>query len=376
MQIIIENNLFKQAISKVSRVISSNTPVEILSGIKLLATKEGLTIIGNNSNFTTEITIPALDNNEKKQLNIIKTGSIVIPAKYLNEIVKKLPCEIHLETFEDNSISIHSERISTILMGWDSSEFPILPEVNYAEKLKINSHSLVEGIKQTAFAVSKNESRPVLTGVNFSITSNELSLIATDSHRLSLKKFTLDTNNINGSYIIPTASLYELLKLINDSTSIDVFFSENYVAFKTKDIFFVSRVITGKYPDTSTLIETKKTMTMTLEKDKLLSGIDRACLFANETTYNNVYIEIQERNSLKIYSNSTPIGKIEEFQPIKKIEGEGEVNLTLNGVYLIEVLKAITYKEVQLSIGGAMQPIIITPVNKYDQIHLISPVRS
>ncbi|WP_409368473.1 DNA polymerase III subunit beta [Lysinibacillus sp. 38-6] len=375
MEFIIDNEWLYKAISDVNKAVSLKTPFPILSGIKIIAYYDSLVLIGSNSDIVIEKVIP-LTMNGVKVLEVHKVGSVVIPAKHLSEILKKLPAKVHFRVNEKQVVTIRSEEIVTKIFGFDSDQYPKLPKIDETNYIKIPSTELIEIIKQTAFAVSKSESRPVLTGVNMSIKDNHLSFAATDSHRLALRELIIESN-INGSFIIPSTSLNELSKLINnDKDVIRIYVTDSYMVFKTSSFTLFSRLIEGNYPNITGLFPKNAKTTIILDTAQLLIGIDRACLFASEWKNNNVQLEIIEGKKMKISSNSSNIGEIEETQNIKVINGEPDLTISLDGSYLINALKVIKEEEVRLSFGGSMKPVLIEPINNTSYIHLLSPVRS
>jgi DNA polymerase III subunit beta len=376
MEFIIDHECFTKAISDVNKAVSLKTPFPILSGIKIIATYNGLILIGSNSDIVIEKVIP-LTSEGVTVLEVYETGSVVISAKYLYEIVKKLPAKVHLRVNEKQFVTIQSDEIVTNLYGFHSEEYPNLPQIDETHFTKISSIELIEIIKQTAFAVSKSESRPVLTGVNMSFKENRLTCVGTNSQRLALRELALETS-INGSFIVPSTSLNELTKLLNnDSGVIRIFVTDSYMVFKTNSISLFSRLIEGNYPNITGLLPTNPKTIITVDTNQLLMGIDRACLFASEWKHNNVHLEINNNGTrLKISSNSSEIGRIEETQQIKTIKGETDLRISLDGNFLIDALKVIKEEEIRLSFGGAMRPVLIEPIDHSSYLHLISPVRS
>ncbi|MFD0771559.1 DNA polymerase III subunit beta [Bacillus sp. CGMCC 1.60114] len=375
MEIIINNECFNKAISEVSKAVSLKTPFPILTGIKIIAEKNCLILIGSNSDIVIEKVVPLMIN-DVKVLEVYKTGSIVISAKYLSEIAKKLPSNIHLKVNEKQLVTIQSDEIVINLNGFNPKEYPSLPQIDEAKYTKISSIELMEIINQTVFAVSKSESRPVLTGVNMSFKENQISCAATNSHRLALRELAIETN-VNGSFIVPSTSLNELTKLIkNETGEIHIYITDSYIVFKSDTISLFSRLIEGNYPNISGLLPKDSKTVITLDTTQLLKGIDRACLFANEWRNNNVNLEIKDGTKIRIFSTSSELGKIEETQNIKMINGEIELSISLDGSFLMDALKVIKEEEIRLSFGGSMRPVLIEPVDNSSYLHLISPVRS
>lgn len=375
MEFIIDNECFNKSISDVNKAVSLKTPFPILTGIKITAYDNCLILVGSNSDIVIEKVIP-LTIDGIKVLEIYNAGSVVISAKYLSEIVKKLPDKIHLKVNEKRLVTIQSNEIVTNLHGFNSEEYPSLPLIDEAEYIKISSVELNEIIKQTVFAVSKSESRPVLTGVNMSFKDNQLTCVATNSQRLALRELAIESN-VNGSFTVPGTSLNELTKLINNESGvIHIFVIDSYMVFKTNAVSLFSRLIEGNYPNISGLLPNNSKTIITLNTNQLLKGIDRACLFASEWKNNNVYLEIKDGSKIRISSTSSEIGKIEKTQTIKAISGETDLSISLDGSFLMDALKVIKEEEIRISFGGPMRPILIEPIDNSSYLHLISPVRS
>lgn len=374
MEFIIHNDCFNKAISEVRKGISSKTPLPILMGIKIVVNKESVILIGSNSDIIIEKRIPLMIDGVNV-VEIVETGSIVIPATYLSEIVKKLPSNIHMKTNEKQLITIQSDEIITHISGLNADDYPRLPDIQHNIFVNIGSNELVELFKQTMFAASSNEMKPVLTGVHMTFSDDKLVVVATNSHRLSKREICMKMG-VKASIIVPRSSLQELAKLFANSDEIKLFISNNYIVFQSKDITLYSRLIDGVYPNTTGLIPKESKTRIRLNTNQFLKGIDRACLFASEWRNNNVNLTIVEGDKLKISSLASEIGKIEETQLIRSIEGEKELNISLDGSFLMDALKIINEEEVMIHFGGSMSPILIQPVGNPSFLQLISPVRT
>jgi DNA polymerase III subunit beta len=372
MHIHIQDQHFRKAIADVSRVVSSKSPFPSLTGIKLIADDHKLTLIGSNSTTIIKKEIPASEDT----LVISEPGSIIIPAVYLYELVKKLPEDLSIHVDENHSITIRSKDILTRMKGLNPYDYPHLPELNHDSSIEIESGELVQLIKQTAFAVSSDDTRPVLTGVHFSIQKDELITIATNSHRLALRKLRISATN-KGDCIVPSTAMSELIKLIDkDCTTVSMLISDHYIIFTSAGTTFYSRLIEGSYPDTSSLIPNDSKTILTLKTRDFLKGVDRACLFAKEWRNHNIQLELMHGLQLKISSRSSEIGKIEEVQKLSAHTGDSDLVLTLDGRFLMEALKSINGEEVSLCFSGSMRPVLIHPVDDLQHLQLISPVRA
>ena len=375
MEFTVSYSSFTSAVSEINKVISSRSVIPILLGIKIEANNNGLKLTGSNSDIFLERTIPLLIEGEKV-VEISEFGSVVVLSKYLNEIVKKLPNDICIKSKHNDSIIIKSGDIETKLNGFNSNEYPKLPEVDLNNNMKIPFGKLTKAIKRTAFAVSKSEVKPLLTGVKMEIEKNKLICTATDSHRLARLEVQIESE-MKESFVVPNTSLSELVHLKEADTSIvDIYYSTNFIVFETANRSLYSKLIEGTYPNTEFLVpESSKTM-ITLDTQMLIDGIERACVFSNELKHNNVQLEIVDVATIRISSNSTEVGMIEEIQKIIHIEGQHDIQMSFDGQFVLDALKGIQEENVTISFDGLMKPVVIKPLNNSTCLHLISPVRT
>ena len=364
-------------LNDVMKAVSSKTTIPILTGIKIDVTNEGMNLTGSDADITIQTFIAAEENGEQI-LNIEQTGSIVLQARMFNEIVRKLPTNVvEIEVSNGYATIIRSGKSEFHLIGQDASEYPQLPEVAAESQFDIPADLLKSIIRETVFAVATSESRPVLTGVNWKVSGNELICVATDSHRLARRKVTLENLPAEvSSVVIPGKSLNELNKILEDSTNpVQIAMTNQQVLFKTDDVLFFSRLLEGNYPDTSRLIPEDYKTNVTLNGKSLLSAIDRASLLAREDRNNVVRFETLEDNTVEISSNSPEIGKVEEQIQVETLDGEA-LKISFSAKYMMEALKAIDGQDVVIQFTGAMRPFILRSVQDDAILQLILPVRT
>ncbi|CAM3945842.1 DNA polymerase III subunit beta [Bacillus luti] len=375
MEFIVNHKHFTQALSEVSKAISTKALLPILSGIKIIADQSGITLIASNSNIFIEKFIPSSIDDEQIT-TILKTGTIVVSAKYFIEIIKKMPGDIVIKSKNEQTITIQSEEITLNLNGFSADEYPNVPSIDNHVEIQMETEQLIEAFKQTAFAVAKNESRPVLTGVHIELDHNKLICAATDSHRLAIRE-TLISTNMKASCIIPSSTVNELLKLINNNLEfVTIYLSESHIIFTFGTTTLYSRLIEGKYPNISNLIPNEFQTVIHMDRKKILQGVDRSSLLASEWANNNVNLEIINESTIKVSSNASQIGKISETQQIDTIRGEKQLNISFDGRFMVDALRAIKEETVILSFGGSMRPILIEAGEQSTAVHLISPVRA
>ncbi|MBP3972841.1 DNA polymerase III subunit beta [Bacillus sp. WL1] len=375
MEFIVNHKHFTQALSEVSKAISTKAIIPILSGIKITADQSGITLIASNSNIFIEKFIPSAIDDEQIT-TILQAGTIVVPAKYFIEIIKKMPSDIVIKSKNEQTITIQSGEITLNLNGFPANEFPNVPQIDDHAEIQIETKQLIDAFKQTVFAVAKNESRPVLTGVHIELDHNKLICAATDSHRLAIRE-TLISTNMKANCIVPSATINELLKLMNSNLEfVSIYLSESHIIFTFGTTTLYSRLIEGKYPNISTLIPNEFQTVINIDRKNILQGVDRSSLLASEWANNNVNLEIINESTIQISSNASQIGKISETQQIEGLQGEKQLNISFDGRFMVEALKAIKEEIITLSFGGSMRPILIEAGEQSAAVHLISPVRA
>ncbi|MCC1488270.1 DNA polymerase III subunit beta [Bacillus tropicus] len=375
MEFIVNHKHFTQALSEVSKAISTKAIIPILSGIKITADQSGITLIASNSNIFIEKFIPSSMDDEQITTTL-KAGTIVVPAKYFIEIIKKMPSDIVIKSKNEQTITIQSEEITLNLNGFPANEFPNVPQIDDHAEIQIETKQLIDAFKQTVFAVAKNESRPVLTGVHIELDHNKLICAATDSHRLAIRE-TLISTNVKANCIVPSATINEFLKLMNSNLEfVSIYLSESHIIFTFGTTTLYSRLIEGKYPNISSLIPNEFQTVINIDRQRMLQGVDRSSLLASEWANNNVNLEIVNESTIKVSSNASQIGKISETQQIDAIQGEKQFNISFDGRFMLDALRAIKEETVTLSFSGSMRPILVEAGTHSAAIHLISPVRA
>lgn len=364
-------------LNDVMKAISSKVTIPILTGIKLEVTEDGLRLTGSDSDITIQSFIKAEEDGDQV-IRIIEEGSIVVPARMFNEIVRKLPTsDVEIEVKQNYHMYIRSGKSEFHLIGLDTTEYPILPEIQDDRQFTIPADLLKSIVRETVFAVSPSENRPVLTGVHWQVKNSELVCVATDSHRLARRKVTLDQLS-EGEYnvVIPGKSLTELSKIIGDTSElVHIAMTSQQVLFKTRSVLLFSRLLEGNYPDTSRLIPTEFKTNVTMNGKALFQAIDRASLLAREERNNIVRLSTLEGNIVEISSSSPEIGEVEE--EIQSISVEGEViKISFSAKYMMDALKALEGHDVIIQFTGAMRPFIINSINDDAILQLIVPVRT
>ncbi|WP_391206054.1 DNA polymerase III subunit beta [Psychrobacillus sp. L4] len=366
-----------EGLNDVMKAVSSKTTVPILTGLKLEVINSGLYITGSDSDITIQTFIPTEKNGEQI-IKITETGSIVLQAKVFSEIVRKLPTnDIEIEVTNQFQTHIRSGKSEFSLIGLDATEYPLLPQIEENRQFFMPSDLLKSIIKETVFAVSTSESRPVLTGVNWQIKNGELHCVATDSHRLASRKTSVkELPEEEYTVVIPGKSLNELNKILEETSSeVAIVMTQQQILFKTEDVLFYSRLLEGNYPDTSRLIPSEYKTTILVNGKSLLQAIDRASLLAREERNNVVRFSTIGQGFVEVSSNSPEIGNVEEQILAESIDGE-ELKISFSAKYMMDALKAIDGQDIKILFSGTMRPFVLKSVHDDSILQLILPVRT
>ncbi|WP_413628027.1 DNA polymerase III subunit beta [Fructilactobacillus vespulae] len=378
MKFSINRAAFIKTLNIVQRAISSKTTIPSLTGLKIDVTESHIMLTGSNADISIQTTISGA--NPDYELTISSTGSVVLPARFFNDIVKKLPdTELIIEVGDNFQTEIKSGNSEFTINGLDANGYPHLPEIDSDNTIDLPAEIFREVIGQTVIAVSKQESRPILTGVHFTLEQQKLAAVATDSHRLSQRKVTLPADGDQAyNLVIPGDSLKELAYMLDGKKEqIQMNLSENQAMFNFGTTRFYSRLLEGVYPDTSRLIPESATTNIQFSAMDLLAAVERASLLSHESRNNVIKLTINPNDKVvTITGNSPDVGKVEEDLQPQEISGE-ELEISFNPDYLKEALRVFGKINVEVAFTSSLRPFTITPVdNDEDFIQLITPVRT
>ena len=372
MKLKIKKDLLLENLSNVSKAISTKNIIPVLSGIKFDLTNEGLYLTANDNDITIQAFIISNDIE-----SIEKEGSIVLQGRYILEIIRKLPGDIiDIELVDEYKVWIHSNSSEFNLNGINPDDFPQTNLTETKMPIIIEKHLIKDIINQTAFATSTQESRPLLTGINFKIDTEKIECTATDSYRLSKKVLKLN-NQLDDAVniVIPCRNLLELIKIIKDDDSkIELHVFNNKVLFKFDNLLFQSKVLNGTYPDTSKLIPEEFLIQLEAPLQQLYDVIDRASVLASDKEKNIIKLE-SRGNELIISSTSLEIGRVEEKLEVLN-ESQNDIVISFSSKYMMEALKAIKSNKVILLFNSEIKPIILKDVENDDITELILPIRT
>ena len=370
MKFSIDKNILLENIINVSKALPTKNIIPILNGIKFELTTKGLDLTASNSELTIKTTI---DKKEIKKID--EEGIIILQSKYIVDIIRKMPSDvINFEVIDSLKIKIYTDNNQYNLNCLDPKEYPN-PKLEFHKKpIVLKSELLKTIINQTCFAISNQELRPLLTGVNLKINGNILDCVATDSYRLAKKTFQLDEpikDEID--IVIPGKNLIELDKIMNDTEeSIELHIFNNKVLFKYQNLIFQSNLLNGTYPNTNNLIPTEFEIIIKNNIKEFHDAIDRAALLTQSKDKNIVKLKL-EKNIMIIESYASEIGKVEERIEVEVSE-DAEIDISFSAKYMLEALRTIKEEEILILLNTSVKPIVIKSVDDESLIQLILPI--
>ena len=371
MKLKIKQNILMEQLNYVIKGISNKNLIPILNCIKLDLKEDGLYLLSTDNEIAIKAFIP------KKDIEKIEEkGEIVISGRYLFEIIRKLDKDtINIEEVLDSQVLITTKSSEFKLNCNNVSEFPEI-DLSYLENpIIIDSNILKTTINQTLFATSFQESRPILTGLNFKIKDDVLEVTGTDSYRLSKKRIKLQ-NSVKESVdiVVPYKTLSEIPKIIANDEQIELHIFSNKLLIKSENLLIMTRLINGNYPDTNKLIPNKFELKVKVNLNNFYNAIDRASLLTNNEEKNIIKLETK-KNKMIISSNIPEIGNVEETLEVEK-DNDIEIKIAFSSKYMMEAIKTFDSEEIELSFNGEIKPIILNYIDNDNLTQLILPIRT
>ncbi|MDA3932214.1 MAG: DNA polymerase III subunit beta [Tenericutes bacterium] len=355
------------------KALSTKTPAPYLQGIKLEVFDNEIVMLTSNSDISIKILI------KDESLNIEDEGEILIPGRIFVEFIRKLDKGIvEFSVVDNNVLKITSNHTDLSLNLLNVNDYPNIEFDLNDGPIKLESKLMKSVIKQTTFATSSIENRPILTGVNIKVENDELTAIATDSFRLSQKKIKTTKNYEKMDVVIPGRSLDELYKILElDLEEILLHLDKKSIIFEYGNILFKSRLLDGSFPETSRLIPNEFPIVLKFKASDLAVAIERASLLSIKDSISSIVkLNLKTNNEVEITSNSPEIGKvIEDIKPLD-FETTTSLKIAFSSRYFLDALKTFDDNEIFVKFTGEIRPFIIESKKDEGLIQLILPVRT
>ena len=351
------------AFLRVSKALSNKPTNPILEGIKISAEDNELTLSATDTDLSIE---------KKIKADIKVEGETVVPGKFITEFVKKLSnSEIELEVNDKNQLLIRYDGNESIIQCYNVIEYPGFKKLKTDEWFGISQKDLKALISKTIFSVALDDSRPILKGVLFDIDQKEISAVALDGYRLARVK-KKSTANVKKQIVVPTRSINEISKLLDDSDDIiNVYIDSNAIMIDTVDTKIISRLLEGDFVNYKQIIPMNYETFVIVNKLQLEDALERVSLLSKVGQNNFVKFDIKE-GAVQLTSNSE-IGNIKE--KISAVLNGKDVTIAFNPRFILESLKASNDEFVKLCLNTSSNPCVIVPTEGDEFLYLILPVR-
>lgn len=353
-----------EVLSVVSKGTSSRTTLPILSGILLSAAAEKLTLQATDLEISVKASVDAA---------VERPGDVVAGGRYLSDIVRSLPeGAVTLEVSGD-MLNITSGASSFKIKTLPADDFPRFPEVSADRSVDLPSAALSTVVKQISKAVSRDESRPILTGMLMSIDGDRLKMVATDSYRLAINSITLDSPIDEPlQVVVPGKALEEVAKMASSSEKVSFGYSDNQTVFSFGDVVYVTRRIDGNYPNYSQLLPDGHETRVTVSREELMDTVRRVGVMAQ----NNAPLRVQakcEDQTLSLSASTQDVGEASD-DVHAGCEGK-DVEIAFNPAFLIDGIASATEETIAIEMTSPLKPAVIKNVGSEEFVYLLMPVR-
>lgn len=355
---------FQKALNIVGKSVSGNNTLPVLNNILIQTQENGVKLSSTNLELSIVCNMEA---------SIETAGATTVPAKLITSYVGYLQDEdITIEDQGGAELNIITSSSKTKMKGMEANEFPSISEIKEGTEFEIEREQFLMALDHTILCASANLARPVLNGVLLKIQSGVLSLAATDSFRLAEKKLSVDYSGEDVSIIIPSRSLYEVVRVFSsdDAQVLHIKVSQNQLCISSPSVSVTTRLIEGKFPEYEQIIPKENAVKAHFQREELLGVLKRISIFARENN-NTLHLEIAGTNA-KFLSEANQFGSEEDTL---SVDGAGEGKIALNIEFLIDVCQTLKEEKITLSLNNEVSPVVITQPDDTQYIHIIMPLK-
>jgi DNA polymerase-3 subunit beta len=351
-----------QGVSLVARAVSNRTAIQILSGILLEASGDELRLAATDMELSLRVTVPA---------RVEGDGSVVLPGRTLADIARLLPADDVAVEHKASESVVHlgSGSASYTLHTYNAEDFPRLPDLADTQTFTVDREALLETIGRVARAASRDEARPVLTGVLVQFAGDKLVMAATDSYRLAVKETALTSSAPDLEAIVPSRALQELSRVAGDADEIAVGVQENQVLFSAGGVWLTTRRIDGQFPNYRQLLPETFEHELVVPRAELLEVVRRAAVMIQRAT--PLQLRFAE-GEVTVVARTHEVGESKESMPVA-YAGE-PLEIGFNAEFLREGLESVEGDDVHLKLISPLRPAVLTDEGE-DFTYLVMPIR-
>lgn len=351
------------AVGNVLRAVSTKTTIPALEGVLIQAYEDKLKLSGYDLEIGMSTVIEAA---------VSQSGSIVVSAKLLLDIVRKLPEEVVEFSVDDRMvIYIKSGNADYQIVGISADEYPEMPKFDTEDEMEIKASTFRDMVRQTIFAVSELKDTPVYTGSYYEMIPNQLRIVTIDGFRMAVRTEQVNCEKVP-PFIVPAKTQREVINLItNEESTVKLNIGKRHISFNIDNYSVVSRLIEGNFINYKNTIPQQKETEVIIKTRRLLDSVERMALITSDKI--RIPLKLKFTKDGIALTCSTNIGKANDFIGCDCLGKE--VLIGFNHRFLIDALKNTDCDEVRLSIKGPLEPMTITPVSGDSFLFLVVPMR-
>jgi DNA polymerase III subunit beta len=379
MRAVCNTDQFGRKLALVSRGVSARSTIQLLGGILLEANEDFVRLSATDMELSIQTTSPA---------EVEEEGRVVIPARIFNDVVRSLPSgELTLAHDRSEGVVRLSARENEYrIRAYAAEDFPQLPKFDEGAAFKMSGEALVETVEKVSRSYSRDETRPVLTGILISFEESRVRMVTTDSYRLSIKETELATT-FDGSReaIIPARAMQEVSRIYSssDEEQVEVVLSENQALFRIGDVLFGTRLIEGNFPEYKRLLPNTFEREISVRREDLIDTLRRVNLFAQrQTPPVPVTLDFSE-GAVEVMVRNGEVGEARERLPASSASDE-EFHISFNPGYLLDGVSAVDSEKILFKLNESLKPGLVVPDTSTedgsdggepDFLYLIMPMR-
>ena len=367
MRFTISREKLQEGLTAVTATIPAKTTLPVLANILVETTEKGIRLSGTDLDIAVSTEVAA---------DVETSGAITIPAKKLSEIARELPpSPVKIAAAGEQRVTLDCGRSHFKILGLPRDEFPSFPAVRFNESWRIRSGELQKLISHTSFAVSTEESRPILNGVLWELRPEHMRMVATNGHRLAKMELAIKTAAAPSSdLIVPPKALEQVRRLFPEDEELEIARGENHLGFRSPFTSVFTRLIEGPYPPYDQVIPRDNNRIAIADRASLTSALRRMSVIASDQTHR---IRLSFNTALLRFSVQTPdLGEATDELPIR-YDGD-PLDIGFNANYLLEILRYIPTEEVKLTFKAPERAATLEPEGWSDPatyLCLVMPLR-
>lgn len=368
MRIKCEKDILLAAVQIVQKATANKTTLPILTGIYMSAVDGILELQATDYEMGISIMLP---------VEVIEAGKAVLSGKIFPEIIRKIPGKlIEISSVPNNTmISISAEKSEFKILSFPADEFPVIKKIDSDSSLNIDDDILRDMIRKTVFACSSDESRPLFTGALIEMTETELGMVATNTHRLALKKITMPNKLAPAKMIIPSKLLAEVAKFLNydHPVNVSILWLKGQVVFAFENIYVISRLIEGQFPDYKKVIPTDFLSSCVVKAEILHEAVERVSLLAKDGEYSIIKISFSA-GLLELAGNNPDAGSATES--LEVIFEGNPLEIAFNAKYLLDVLRVAGPANIIFHLKSSLSPVMLNICDDNSYTYILTPIRT